>query len=89
MAIQWCRRVDGVSIFPKLPVYLRTYETEWKRNRAAREAATKAAEGVKTLTRVNTITMPRPSAVEEDASGAAPAASGGSGRGGWLQVPQT
>jgi hypothetical protein len=25
MALEWCNHVDGINIFPKLPVYLRTY----------------------------------------------------------------
>jgi hypothetical protein len=25
MAIEWCALVDGIKVFPKLPVYLRTH----------------------------------------------------------------
>ncbi len=38
MAISWCDDVDGVDIFLKLPVYLRTYYTVWERNRRIRDA---------------------------------------------------
>ena len=75
--------MDGVTIFPKLPAYLRMYETEFTRNSAAREAAKKAAEGAKILMNINKITMPKPIALSKVPPGAAAedaAASGGSGR---------
>ena len=45
MAIEWCNHVDGKTVFPKLPVYLRTYEATWKKNRAAQSAVGAAAAG--------------------------------------------
>jgi hypothetical protein len=30
MAIEWCKEVDAVNIFPKLPVYLRTHYSKWQ-----------------------------------------------------------
>ena len=33
-----CDDVDGVTIFPKLPVFLRTHATEWQKNRRVRDA---------------------------------------------------
>lgn len=45
MALEWCDYVDGKTIFPKLPAYLRTYETTWKRNQAARTAVEAAKPG--------------------------------------------
>ena len=36
MAIKWCAHVNGTSIFPKLPAYLRAHETKWQRNKASR-----------------------------------------------------
>ncbi len=38
MAIEWCKYVDGYNIFPKLPVYLRTYFTQWQHNQRVRDA---------------------------------------------------
>ena len=52
MALDWCGHVNGKTIFPKLPAYLRSYETTWKRNQAARaamRAAKPAAEILKQL----------------------------------------
>ena len=45
MAVNWCQHVDGVTIFPKLPVYLRTHHTAWTRNQRVKEAVRKAAPG--------------------------------------------
>ena len=38
MALDWCAKVDGVNIFPKLPVYLRTHHARWQRNERVRRA---------------------------------------------------
>ena len=38
MALDWCQYVDGKSIFPKLPVYLRTYHSTWTSNLGKRKA---------------------------------------------------
>ena len=48
MAIKWCKEVDAVNIFPKLPVYLRTHYSKWQRKpnsgfSSARVAAVMAA----------------------------------------------
>ena len=32
MAKEWCKHVNGKNVFPKLPVYLRTYYKTWERN---------------------------------------------------------
>jgi len=45
MAIAWCNEVDGRTIFPKLPVYLRTHHTAWLRNQRVRDAVEKASTG--------------------------------------------
>jgi hypothetical protein len=34
MAIDWCKSVNGINIFPKLPVRLRTYRSDFIRNSA-------------------------------------------------------
>ena len=36
MAIEWCKHVDGKGIWPKLPVYLRTYHRRFQRNQRVR-----------------------------------------------------
>ena len=38
MALAWCELVDGVSIFPKLPVYLRVHHAKWLRNMRIRDS---------------------------------------------------
>jgi len=53
MAVNWCQHVDGVTIFPKLPVYLRTHHTAWTRNQRVKEAVRKAAPGEAVLARLN------------------------------------
>ena len=45
--------MDGITIFPKLPVYLRTHHTAWTRNQRVKEAVRKAAPGEAVLTRLN------------------------------------
>jgi hypothetical protein len=42
MALAWCGKVDGVSIFPKLPVYLRVYHSKWLRNLRIRDTLARA-----------------------------------------------
>ena len=32
MVLDWCQKVNGVTIFPKLPVYLRTHHAAWQRS---------------------------------------------------------
>ena len=66
MAIDWCDKVDGVTIFPKLPVYLRTHHTAWLRNQAVRDAVRAAESGEAELRRLNEQTalqiFPQPAA---------------------------
>jgi hypothetical protein len=38
MALEWCKFVDGKTIFPKLPVYLRAYFDRYLRNRRVQDA---------------------------------------------------
>ena len=42
MAIEWCKKVDAVNIFPKLSVYLRTHYSKWQQNQRVRDAVAKA-----------------------------------------------
>ena len=55
MAIEWCKKVDAVNIFPKLPVYLRTHYTKWQRNQRVRDAVAKAAPGEARLREINVV----------------------------------
>eukprot|EP00966_Prymnesium_polylepis_P298673 6902177-Prymnesium_polylepis.1 len=38
LAIVWCAHVNGTTIFPKLPVYLRQHFTSWERNQRIKDA---------------------------------------------------
>ena len=58
MAFEWCKHVDGVNIFPKLPVYLRTYHTKWQKNQRVRDAVECAKAGKAVLEVLNTQTAP-------------------------------
>ena len=57
MAIDWCSSVNGVDVFPKLPVYLRTFHHQWLRNQRVRVAVEKAASGEAKLQALNAETM--------------------------------
>ena len=45
MAIEWCKHVDGVDVWPKLPVYLRVHHASWEQNNRVRAAVREAASG--------------------------------------------
>jgi hypothetical protein len=53
MTIEWCKEVDAVNNFPKLPVYLRTHYSKWQRNQRVRDAVAKAAPGEARLHELN------------------------------------
>ena len=55
MAIEWCKKVDAVNIFPKLPVYLRTHCSKWQRNQRVRDAVDRAALGEARLREINVV----------------------------------
>ncbi len=55
IAIEWCKKVDAVNIFPKLPVYLRTHYSKWQRNQRVRDAVDRAALGEARLREINVV----------------------------------
>jgi len=57
MAIDWCSSINGVDVFPKLSVYLRTFHHQWLRNQRVRVAVEKAASGEAKLQALNVKTM--------------------------------
>ena len=69
MAIEWCKEVDAVNIFPKLPVYLRTHYSKWQRNQRqrVRDAVAKAAPGEARLHELNAALGFKPAATTEAA----------------------
>ena len=71
MALEWCDEVNGVTIFPKLPIYLRTHHAVWQRNERARQAVETAAAGEVELARINAETLQQliPAAAQAAAAG--------------------
>jgi hypothetical protein len=67
MAIEWCKKVDAVIIFPKLPVYLPTHYSKWQRNQRVRDAVAKAALGEARLPELNAALGLKPAATTEAA----------------------
>ena len=53
MAIDWCMHVDGVNIFPKLPVYLRRHYSNYLHSQQVRDAVANAAPGEVKLRQLN------------------------------------
>jgi hypothetical protein len=53
MAIEWCKHVDGKSIFPKLPVYLREYHKHWLRNQRIQDAVKNMKSEIELLEAIN------------------------------------
>jgi hypothetical protein len=67
MAIEWCKEVDAVNIFPTLPVYLCTHYSKWQQNQRVRDAVAKAAPGEARLHELNAALGLRPAATTEAA----------------------
>ena len=40
-ALEWCKKVGGVSLFPELPVYGRQYYKHWLRDRRVQDGVRK------------------------------------------------
>ena len=57
VALDWVEHVNGVTTFPKLPVYLRSYYTTFQRNARVRNAVQAAASGSEALRALNTATL--------------------------------
>lgn len=51
--MEWLTHVNGITIYPKLPVYLRTHHTEWARNQRIKDAIVSASLGIERLKEVN------------------------------------
>lgn len=52
-AVAWCKYVDGVHTFPKLPSHLRTHQEEWKRNQRVKECEERNASKKAKLDELN------------------------------------
>jgi hypothetical protein len=50
---QWCKHVDGVSLFRKLPVYLRGYHNHWLRNQQIQDPIKNMKSEIELLEAIN------------------------------------
>jgi hypothetical protein len=57
-AAAWCKYVDGVNIFPKLPVHPRSYRDRWERNQRVKDAVKRAKAGSDKLNELNKVLVP-------------------------------
>jgi hypothetical protein len=73
MALDWVKKVDGVDVFPKLPVYLRTYYATWTRNQAAKNAMEQAKPATALLQQVIEKTRHKQSEEQEQGGSGQPA----------------
>jgi len=53
LALEWMKHVDGKNIFPKLPVYIRTYLTKYHKSASARKSAAIAESGMAIIKKIN------------------------------------
>jgi hypothetical protein len=64
--IEWCKYVNGTTIFPKLPVYLRLYYERWERNQRIRDAIRNSKGEVDLLAEVNSSHMLLPNGISSN-----------------------
>ena len=64
MANEWCNHVDGNKIFPKLPVYLRSYHKTWERNQRVKYAVENAKDEITKLQELNSTLATVPITIE-------------------------
>ena len=57
-AIAWCQFVDGVNIFPKLPVHIRLHRESFERNQRVKNCMMKARAGQDLLNELNEALQP-------------------------------
>mmetsp|Transcript_44085 Transcript_44085/g.92721 ORF Transcript_44085/g.92721 Transcript_44085/m.92721 type:complete len:199 (-) Transcript_44085:260-856(-) len=60
-AIAWCKFVDGVNVFPKLPVHIRTHREAFERNQRVMDSIKRAESGQYHLEKLNRVIKPSPS----------------------------
>jgi hypothetical protein len=53
LAVEWCKQVDRVNVFPKLPVCLCSHRKAWEQNRRARDAVKSMTSRVEMLDELN------------------------------------
>ena len=84
MAIDWCEKVNGVTIFPKLPVYLRTHFETFEHGQRVRDALKSMAGELEKLTAMEVETRDAAAVVTAAASSASSSSGTGEGGGGGM-----
>ncbi|KAL7547333.1 hypothetical protein ACHAWF_010650 [Thalassiosira exigua] len=56
--IWWCNHVDGVTIFPKLPVHFRSHLKKWLKKHRIENSVKAAKKGAEKLNEINNILTP-------------------------------
>ena len=90
MALEWCEHVDGATVFPKLPVYLRTHHEAWKKNQQVKDAVERKKADMAALETINAETeadlmvddLADADDDQTDGAGASSSSSGGGSGGG-------
>ena len=67
-AIAWCKLVDGVNIFPKLPVHIRIHKESFQRNQRVKNSVEMARSGREKLDELNKALRPVVAANAEPAT---------------------
>ena len=73
LSMAWVKEVNCKTIFPKLPVYLRNYYEEWRRNQLIKEAVRRAATKKNALIEFNKRLVPSAQFQQEPLIRTAPA----------------
>ena len=58
MSLEWCNHIDGMTIFPKLPIHIRVYRKKWERNRSVAKCVREAKSGSDKLRELNDAIQP-------------------------------
>ena len=62
IALWWIQKVNGVDIFPKLPVHIRVWRKKWQKNNRVKDCVSRAKTGADKLKELNRILAPTPQA---------------------------
>ena len=60
IVIWWIQKVNGVDIYPKLPVHIRVWRKKWEKNNRVRDFVSRAKTGAEKLSEINNILISSP-----------------------------
>lgn len=63
IALWWIQKVNGVDIFPKLPVHIRVWRKKWQKKNRVKDFVSRAKTGAEKLKELNRILAPSPQAL--------------------------